>query len=76
MYCCSANERPSEDPSQSLDAIYNYWGHKIEVDNIPLTVSARIHDYRDDYNLSQVRYEPFYASNFSILDGDAETGMP
>lgn len=60
-----------------VDAQYNYWGHKIGVDNTELVIRARMHDYRDDTNLSMINYANFYPDNISLpqMEGSYEKGV-
>jgi len=70
------SEKPFRDPTMRVDAMYNYWGHKIGVDNTEEIIQSRMHDYRDDTNLSMINYDGFYADNISLpqMEGSFETG--
>lgn len=52
-----------------IDAANNYWGV-----NTTLAVRGRIKDQSDDYRLLEVKYEPFYMNNKTILNGKCPPG--
>lgn len=61
----SVSEMPYGTNKQLLTATNNFWGNFKTVD----TVNASVWDYYDDYNLTGVLFVPFYANNFSIVEG-------
>lgn len=67
-------EKPWLYPSMAVSAQYNYWGHRIGVDNTAQTVQARMYDYRDDVNVSKVDFSYFFPNNISLLEGTYESG--
>lgn len=52
-----------------IEAAYNYWSY-----NETLAVSSRIRDMKDDLNLLEVHYSPYYMNNKTILNGKCPPG--
>lgn len=52
-----------------IDAGHNYWGY-----NDTSAVGGRIKDIMDDTRLLEVKYEPFYMNNKTILNGKCPPG--
>lgn len=53
----------------SIEAKNNWWGY-----NESTAVVGRIRDYRDIPELLQVRFEPFYRDNRTVLSGKCDPG--
>ena len=49
----------------SVAATYNWWGRGEQA-----YVAGRIWDRRDDDNLIQVDFQPFFKDNSSVLEGN------
>ena len=53
----------------AIEAGNNWWGY-----NESTAVVGRIRDYRDLAELLQVRFEPFYHNNYTVLGGKCDPG--
>ena len=53
----------------AIEAGNNWWGY-----NESTAVVGRIRDYRDLAELLQVRFEPFYHNNYTVLSGKCDPG--
>jgi hypothetical protein len=58
------HDRHPDGTFPQVDAAMNWWGGDVES-----FVAGRIWERRDDDNLIEVAYNPFYKTNASVLSG-------
>jgi parallel beta-helix repeat protein len=59
------------DSSSNINAAYNYWGTTDQQ-----TISQKIHDYKNDFNLGNVTYEPFLTAPNPQAMPNTEASLP
>ncbi|KAK2706945.1 hypothetical protein QYM36_014842 [Artemia franciscana] len=52
-----------------IDAVYNWWGY-----NTTVAVEGRIRDYKDREGLLEVKSQPYYENNMTVLSGLCDPG--
>jgi parallel beta-helix repeat protein len=59
------------DSSSNINAAYNYWGTTDQQ-----TISQKIHDYKNDFNLGNVTYDPFLTAPNPQAMPNTESPLP